>query len=267
MSFIRTLQSLKIAMLLGGGVGLGFGFGCVIVPLEECETGSNNKVDENGNCECRYGYEWCDQDSESGDLHCCDSDIGDDETAGDGDEDPTGDGDGDGDGDPTGDGDGDGDPTGDGDGDGDPGTLPPDDCSDAEEGLYWCTHDQAMGPEGSKFFICESGSWNEDAGFMDESCMFDGYDFAYGCVDDGEAVLFECGDGSGEACEDEDAAFCIDADQIAYCQSGKQTWDSCLEFCQEVGVDGILYEFGECDETEPVACFCCDAGDPGCNAP
>ncbi len=262
MSLTRTLQTLKLAALFGGVLGLGIG--CVISfePIEPCDSGSNNKKTDDGGCECLIGYEWC-EPNDPENLDCCDSDIGG-ETEGD----PTGDPTGDGDGDPT-TGDGDGDPTtgdGDGDGDGDPGTLPPENCTPDEEGAFWCTHDEAMGAEGSRFFICQGGLWTEDTTFLDEECKFIGFDFAYGCVDDGEAVVPICGDGSGEACNADDPAFCVDNDQIAYCELGKETWDSCLAYCQEVGVGGQTFEYGECDSSIPddVACFCCDSGDDGC---
>ena len=262
MSLQRTLQTLKTAALFGGILGLGFG--CVITfdELEPCDSGSNNKLNDQGECECRIGYEWCNPEDET-DLDCCDTDIGD-GTSGDGDGDPTTTGDGDGD--PTTTGDGDGDPTGDGDGDGDPGTLPPETCTPDEEGAYWCTHDEAMGPEGSRFFVCENGLWVENTTFLDEDCQFNGYDFAYGCVDNGAEVVPICGDGSGQACNNDDPASCVDGDQIAYCYLGKETWDSCMAYCQDVGVDGVTYEYGECDDSVPgeVACFCCDSGDAGC---
>lgn len=263
MSLNRPLHSLKTALLFGGVLGLGFG--CIITPLEPCDSGSNNKLNSSGECECRIGYEWCDPTDDTN-LNCCDSDGG--ETIGDGDPgDGDGDGDpgdGDGDGEP-GDGDGDGEP-GDGDGDGDPGTLPPENCSSEEEGQFWCTHDEDMGPEGSRFFICMGGSWVENNGYLDDECKFIGWDFAYGCVDDGTDVIPVCGDGSGEACSESDPVFCVDDDQIAYCNFGKETWDSCMIYCQEVGVGGELFEHGECDDSDPndVACFCCDSGDPGC---
>jgi hypothetical protein len=264
MSLNRTLQSLKIASLFGGVLGLGFGCVVTLQPLEPCESGSNNKLDENGECECRIGYEWCDPTDDTN-LDCCETNNGSGGTTGPGD----GDGDnsttnGDGDGSP---GDGDGMP-GDGDGDGDcaGAQLPPETCSPDEEGFYWCTNDMAMGPECSQFFICMGGVWTESAAFMDESCVFDGYDFAYGCFDDGTNVVFECGDGSGEPCADSDPAFCVDMDQIGYCKYGKTTYDSCLTFCQTEGIEGQTYEYGECDMSIPddIACFCCDQGDPGC---
>jgi hypothetical protein len=262
MSLIKTLH-LRTSLLLGSVLGLGYG--CIIEvgpPNPDCETGEHNQVDD-GECICDIGYDWCDPDDQSN-LNCCDNNIGEDEIEGDGD----GDGDtttttGDGDGDTT---DTTDDTTGDGDGDGDTGTLPPENCSPDEEGFYWCTHSEAMGPEGSQLFVCEGGSWVENNAIMDESCMFDGYDFAYGCVDDGMSVVFECGDGSGDACTEDSPVYCVDDDQIAYCLNGKETWDSCQAFCSEVGIDGITYEYGECDDSDPsdVACFCCDSGDPGC---
>ena len=271
MRFSQILTNFKTAALFGAVLGFGIGIGCVFEEITPCDSGSNNKLDSNDECVCRIGYDWCDPTDETN-LNCCDDDIGDGTTSdtntdptttnGDGDGDATGDGDGD----PAGD--GDGDQTGDGDGDGDcaPGELPPESCTPDEEDFYWCTNTDAMGPGCSQFFICQGGVWVENPAFMDESCDFDGYDFAYGCVDDGQDVIFECGDGSGEPCSDADAASCVDDDQIAYCQFGKETWDSCLLFCEEVGIEGVTYEYGECDASDPddIACFCCDSGDEGC---
>lgn len=186
-------------------------------------------------------------------------------TIGDGTDDDIGDGDGDGDTDETGTSESDSGTDSTGDGDGDPTNPPPETCSEAEEGFFWCTHDEATGPEGSMLYLCMAGSWVESNPVMDESCVADGYDFAYGCVDNGTEVIFECGAGSGDPCTEASPVFCVDDDVIAYCQSGKETWDSCLSFCQEVGVEGVTYEYGECDDSVPeVACFCCDSGDPGC---
>jgi hypothetical protein len=266
MSLIKTLH-LRTSLLLGSVLGLGFGCIIDIGPgPEPCDTGDHNQIDD-GECICDPGYDWCDPNDDTN-LDCCFDGVGEDEIDDDNNnDDQTGDGDGD----PT-TGDGDGDPTdstdstgdGDGDGDGDTGTLPPENCTPDEEGFYWCTHSEAMGPEGSQLFVCTGGSWVENAAVMEESCMFDGYDFAYGCIDDGMSVIFECGVGSGEACTEDSPAYCVDEDQIAYCVNGKETWDSCMAFCQEIGIDGVTYEYGECDETEPVACFCCDSGDMGC---
>jgi hypothetical protein len=267
----RPLQSLKLASLLGGIIG--FGFGCVLTlePIEPCASGSNNKLDDNGECECRIGYEWCDPDDATN-LDCCDSDVGD--TSGDGDGDSNtsvGDGDGDtatgdGDGD-TGDGDGEpGDGDGDGDGDCTGVEFPPETCLPEEEGSVWCTNTDMAQPQCGQFFVCENGMWVEDTVAGDESCMFDNYDFSYGCYDNGMEVVFPCGDGSGAPCTDE-PALCTDPDLITYCQFGKETTDSCLDFCQNEGIEGMTYEHGYCDDvTEPdnVACACCDLDQPGC---
>ena len=277
MSLSQFVNTLKTATLFGAVLGLGIG--CVITfeQIEPCATGDNNKLNDQGDCECQIGYEWCDP-NDIDNLNCCDDDIGDGTTTDTDpsttdpatdtdttDTDPATDTDttGDGDGDTTGD--GDGDTTGDGDGDTcEEPVLPPESCTPEEEGFYWCTN--SVSPECSSFFICEGGVWTENAGFMDESCQFDGFDFAYGCVDDGENVIFECGDGAGTACGNDDPAFCVDQDVIGYCQFGKETHDSCQLFCEEVGIEGVTYEYGECDDSVEgdVACFCCDSGDEGC---
>lgn len=263
MSLTQTLY-LRTSLLLGSLLGLSYGCLINIGPLEPCDSGSNNKLDENDECVCLVGYDWCNPDDPE-DLNCCSTGNADDvdtsadnNTSNDNSEvDTTAD---------STDTTADTDTTGDGDGDGDTGTLPPETCTAEEEGFYWCTHDEAMGPEGSDLYICMGGSWVLSNGEMDASCMFDGYDFAYGCVDTGTEVVFECGVGSGEACDDNSAVYCVDDDQIAYCLNGKETWDSCMAFCQEVGIDGVTYEYGECDDADPanVACFCCDSGDEGC---
>jgi hypothetical protein len=258
MSLTRTLQYLKPAALLGSILGLSFGCIVTLEQLEPCDSGSNNKLTSNGECECRVGFEWCNPNDPE-DLNCC-SKTGGGETVGDGDGDPS-----------TGDGDpstGDGDPStgdGDGDGDGDPGELPPEDCASDEEGFVWCTHDEAMGPQGSRFFMCTSGKWIEDTSFLDDDCQFNGYDFAYGCVDNGVEVVPVCGDGPGTPCNADDL-FCADDDNIASCVYGKETWDSCMAFCVDVGIGGETFEHGECDSSIPddIACYCCDGDDPEC---
>lgn len=262
MSLTKTLH-LRTSLLLGSLLGLSYGCFIELTPLEPCDSGSNNKLDENDECVCRVGYDWCNP-NDPADLDCCEDDVGEDEIG-------TSDGNTTVNNESTDDaettaGDSGTDSTGDGDGDGDTGTLPPDSCSPDEEGFYWCTHSDAMGPEGSELYVCTGGTWVENAAVMDESCMFDGYDFAYGCVDDGSTVIFECGVGSGDACSPDSPVSCVDDDQIAYCLNGKETWDSCLLFCQEVGIDGVTFEYGECDDSvaDDVACFCCDSGDEGC---
>ena len=100
----------------------------------------------------------------------------------------------------------------------------------------------------------------------DELCMFDGYAFAYGCVDDGAAITFVCGNGSGEACDSNADATCVDNDVINTCLFGRVTEDSCATICNTIGdADGVTYDSGFCDaESDPPDCFCCDAGEEGC---
>ena len=97
-----------------------------------CASGSNNHLDNADNCVCDSGYTWCDP-TDIDNLDCC----------------PVGNEDG-GTGSTSGDGDGD---TGTGDGDGDTGTgdgvLPPDECEPEQEGSFWCTNTDSMGPIGS----------------------------------------------------------------------------------------------------------------------
>jgi hypothetical protein len=78
-------------------------------------------------------------------------------------------------------------------GDGTPGgTPPPDICPPDQEGYYYCTHSEAMGPDGSRFYICQDGRWTEDGATPDRICREDGYSAAAGCVDDGTQVVFIC---------------------------------------------------------------------------
>ena len=69
----HSLQSLKMAAMFGGIIGLGLGCVISLEPIEPCESGVNNKLDDNGECECRIGYEWCDP-NDSTNLNCCDED-------------------------------------------------------------------------------------------------------------------------------------------------------------------------------------------------
>jgi hypothetical protein len=145
------------------------------------------------------------------------------------------------------------------------GPTPPDpaDCTvDSPEAIY-CTNTAEMGPENSAYYTCTDGAWVENPSAADELCMFDGYDFAYGCIDDGSAVAFICGNGTGEACEDNDASMCISTDEIDTCIFGRSTQDSCAAICQTIGDEkGITYDSGFCDAEAKVAeCICCDEGE------
>jgi len=270
MRLTQTLRTLKTPLLLGGIIGLSFGCIINLEPLEPCDTGDNNKLDDNGECVCRISYDWCDGSNDNArpntgesDLECCDFGSGDSvgtTSTTDTDTDTTDDEVG-----TTGTETTETDTETDTGTETDSGTPPPDDCSAEQEGFVWCTHSDDMGPQGSEFYVCQGGAWIEDPAYMEESCIFDGYNFAYGCVDDGQDVVFECGDGSGDDCDDS-LTYCVDDDVIGYCVWAKETWDSCQDFCENVGIEGVTYEYGECDEIDPddVACECCDADDPDC---
>lgn len=60
-----------IAALVGLIVGMGLA--CVVdegPPIEPCESGANNYLDDSGECVCREGYDWCDA-SDADNLSCC----------------------------------------------------------------------------------------------------------------------------------------------------------------------------------------------------
>lgn len=139
----------------------------------------------------------------------------------------------------------------------------PADCTSENEGAGFCNNTDMDHPENSRYWVCTGGTWMENTTAGDESCMFDMYDFSYGCVDTGDAVQFVCGMGPGTACEG-DTSMCVDADQVQYCQYNKLTQDSCMRICTEVGDDmGVTYDHGECS-MDSMDCFCCDMGDMGC---
>lgn len=145
------------------------------------------------------------------------------------------------------------------------GPTPPDpaDCTVDTPDVIFCTNTEAMGPEGSAYFVCTDGEWVESPNAADELCQFDGYDFAYGCIDDGSAVAFICGNGTGTACENADDAMCIDMDEIDTCIFGRATQDSCATICSTIGdEDGVTYDGGFCDtEAKQAECICCDDGE------
>jgi len=218
-------------------------FDCVLVPgkgsgAAACdEPYSSLFVDE---CYCDYGYKWCVPDDPN-DYTCCLDDAQD--SAGGGDDET-------------------GDETA-----GDTGGVEPDpaDCTVDNEGVSFCSNTSAMGPEASRYWVCMGGAWVESPAVGDESCIFDGYEFAYGCVDSGTAVEFICGNGPGTACERDSSACDPDGITINYCLYGKLTTDSCTRICMEEGDDmGITYDSGLCDLTTN-ECFCCDMGQEGCN--
>jgi hypothetical protein len=218
-------------------------------------------------CVCNNGYTWC-LPNDPNDLSCC---LDDDQAPGDGTDGPDTD-------DPT----VGTDPTADGTADetGDePGVceqvdapwngVAPDDADCTEDGLVFCSNNAAQGPAGSRYWECEGGSWVEAPTTGDQSCQFDGFDFAYGCVDDGASVTFVCGVGPGTPCSGPECNGCgNDGDTIEFCDDGKLGADSCFRICTEDGDDqGVTYDFGSCVISGGTAeCACCDEGDEGCMA-
>lgn len=140
---------------------------------------------------------------------------------------------------------------------------PPDTCI---SGQFWCTQTEACGPEASELYRCDEGAWILEPNLAKDSCNFDGYDFAYGCVDDGSAVVFICGDGPGSDCEPADPATCPNEQTLSQCLLGKLTHFDCLVQCTEVGdANMTLYDHGFCgDDNGDNVCLCCDMGDRGC---
>lgn len=152
--------------------------------------------------------------------------------------------------------------------------VEPDAADCTEDGLTFCSNVEEEGPAGSRFWECMGGTWVESDG-PDESCLFDGFDFGYGCYDDGSAIVFVCGLGPGTPCSGPECDACgPDGDAIDFCVDGKLGRDSCFRICTEDGDDqGVTYDYGACETVEDPAviravsqCVCCDAGDPGCPA-
>lgn len=140
---------------------------------------------------------------------------------------------------------------------------PPDACDD---GSYWCTQPEACGPEGSELYRCVGGEWFVEPTLGKDSCQFDGYDFAYGCVDNGKSVEFICGDGPGTPCEGGEPSTCANDATLEECSLGKLTHYDCFTICTEIGDGmGVLYDHGFCGERMgSIGCLCCDMGEPGC---
>jgi len=211
-----------------------------------CASGSNNHLDNADNCVCDSGYTWCDP-TDIDNLDCC----------------PVGNEDG-GTGSTSGDGDGD---TGTGDGDGDTGTgdgvLPPDECEPEQEGSFWCTNTDSMGPIGSQTFECIEGLWVENPGWPELDCTSSDYDFGVGCVFNEELMEYQsvCGYGPGDPCDqDEYTANCGDSDSLLECFYTKVQSTSCQDFCENTGVGGETFEMGICEEVDGVSdCSCFDA--------
>ncbi|MCY1058456.1 hypothetical protein [Nannocystis sp. SCPEA4] len=217
----------------------------------ECEPNSSLDGDQ---CYCNVGYTWCNP-SDDADLTCCvdegQTSQGTDGTATGGETDGT-----------------------------TTEQIPttsvgttgePEECLDAveppatcDDGQVFCTNPDTCTPYGSVAYYCEGGAWVEDT-TLDMACMLDGHDFSYGCVDDGTAVIIECGSGSGDACSGSEPS-CLDDKTWAGCKWGKSTEADCFVLCTETGdSDGATYDFGSCEVQDGTAvCACCDEGDEGC---
>ncbi len=219
-------------------------------------------------CVCDPGYNWCNPDDDA-DLSCCEDDMQAQDTG----QNPTGD---------------DSDTDGSGSGSDTDETIddtgpPPgmceevpaewngveplaEDCNEMNEGAVFCSNTDADGPTGSRYWECAGGAWTEQPTVGDESCQFDGFDFAYGCVDDGASVTFVCGVGPGTDCSGPECNGCADDDVIQFCSDGKLGADSCFRICTEDGdAEGITYDFGSCVSDGDISeCACCDEGEDGC---
>lgn len=232
----------------------------------DASCGGEANIHLEGNfCVCDNGYNWC-SDDES-DLSCCEDDdqAPNDGTVSDTDPDPTASDESTEDGATV-------DDTGE-----PPGTceevetpwngVEPEASDCTEDGLVFCSNNDQEGPAGSRYWECTGGAWVENTAAGDESCQFDGFQFAYGCVDDGASVTFVCGVGPGTPCSGPECNGCgDDGDQILFCEDGKLGGDSCLRICTEEGDEqGVTYDFGSCVVADGVAeCACCDEGEEGC---
>lgn len=229
--------------------------------------GQANTVLQGDNCFCVDGYTWCNPD-DLNDLSCCEDDMQAPGSGGSGSGDPTGE-------DPTGE-----DPTGGtadetADETGDPGMCVeeeapwngvepiPEDCTD--DGLVFCSNNDTEGPAGSRFWECIGGEWVENAQFLTDDCVASGFDFAFGCEDNGTDAVPVCGTGPGTPCNGPDCDRCVDDDEIEFCADGKLSADTCSRICVEDGIDGMTFDTGLCiSEGGVTDCFCCDEGDEGC---
>jgi len=239
-------------------------------PNADCNDFPNLVSSGVGECKCTDGFNWCAPDDPN-DFSCC---VDDAQDAQSGTDDPTnatdvtdsvsdtvadaGTGTTD---DPT---------VADTSGDTTPGTsgaVPdPAQCTVETSDAIFCSNTAEAGPQGSIYYTCTDGVWTENATAADELCAFDGYEFAFGCVDEGTSVDFICGNGPGTDCDGSTEATCISAEVINACLFGRLTEDNCATICNEVGdEDGVTYESGFCDaESDPPECFCCDSGEEGC---
>jgi len=142
----------------------------------------------------------------------------------------------------------------------------PESCDpDVENFLCVQADDPVCGPEGSKYYVCDNGTWAQDPTGPTGNCIDADWDFAYGCIDDGNMIVFECGNGPGTPCSG-NATSCNGDNELNFCQYGKLGAVDCLIECMQVGDGGgVTYDFGYCDVQRGEAqCICCDEGEDGC---
>ncbi|MCA9690720.1 MAG: hypothetical protein KC636_14025 [Myxococcales bacterium] len=132
---------------------------------------------------------------------------------------------------------------------------PPAGSCDPQTELAFCTHPDSCGPEGSEYYLCDGGTWVlQDQAAQNQLCGFEGFDFSYGCVDDGMSADLVCGTGSGDPCSGDS---CIDGSTLGACIYGKTSAQDCQVTCEDVeGPDGF-YDLGECgDQGDGPQCLC-----------
>ncbi len=245
-----------------------FALGCVISlgsggkQSDECPD--PNSTLSNGECFCKAFYDWCKPDNLD-DLTCCESQTSNSNSESNTATDPSN---GTGTTDEPTSGTTESIPTSGTTGDPIECTVdadPPASC-DANTEFFLCLSatNTDCGPEGSKYYVCEGGSWVEKPNGADESCVADGYDFGVGCHDDGAMVVIDCGVGPGTACTTGSPAACNGETSLEECIYGKLTATDCTAYCMEVGVDGVQYDYGYCGDQRGTLCICCDEGDEGC---
>jgi hypothetical protein len=142
------------------------------------------------------------------------------------------------------------------------------DCTPELAGnALFCSNTAAEGPAGGRYYECTESGWVEMPNVATESCQFDGFEFAIGCIDDGAAIQFACGDGPGTDCSGAACDACADSDVLNFCENSKLHAVGCSQFCQDVGIDGVTFESGFCD-VDPTdglpTCQCCDSGEKNC---
>lgn len=143
-------------------------------------------------------------------------------------------------------------------------TEPPDGCDANTENFLCISADNPdCDVEGSKYYVCTNGAWVENTTDGDASCKADGYDFSFGCSDNGSSIDFICGTGPGTPCTTGDASCGTDV-QLDACVLGKQTATDCTLFCMQEGMEGVTYDYGFCGDQRGISCICCDEGDDGC---